>query len=153
MLHAGIIVLLIVTIFQVRAVADGNPDNYENCNKLLRKWVEKAPTCSSGFHKKIGSVLSDIGYKYESEVNLANGVATVDIALLKHKIVVEADGPTHYTVNSVDGRPWMMGSTKLRNEVIRCLGWQVIFACSSRNTNVLLAVSICADAQVQSSMI
>lgn len=122
-------------LLQVRAVVGRSMVDSENCNRLLKKWFERSSTCSSAFHKKVGDALKSLGYKHQKEVRLGNGVATVDIALVKHNIVIEADGPTHYSVNRIDGRHHMLGPTVLRNKVIESLGWKV-----RRNTSLSVSV-------------
>ncbi|GMH40890.1 hypothetical protein BSKO_08794 [Bryopsis sp. KO-2023] len=111
---------------QVRAVVGGNSEKFENCNKLLRKWFETAHTTGSTFQESVSSLMKKMGYKFQKEVRLGRGLATVDIALVKYNVVIEADGPAHYSSNLVEGKPMLMGGTKLRNDVIRSLGWEVI---------------------------
>ena len=46
----------------------------------------------------------------------------VDTALPKHKIAIEADGPTHYATNT--RRP--LGNTMLKRRLLKQLGWRVV---------------------------
>lgn len=46
----------------------------------------------------------------------------VDMALPKHRIVIEADGPTHYMTNGY--RP--VGATSLKHRLLRRLGWRLV---------------------------
>lgn len=46
----------------------------------------------------------------------------VDMALSSHKLVIEADGPTHFTFNTQ--RP--LGATSLKKRLLKQIGWQLI---------------------------
>eukprot|EP00889_Picochlorum_renovo_P003861 jgi/Picre1/30891/NNA_006250.t1 len=46
----------------------------------------------------------------------------VDMALLSHRIVIEADGPTHFTLNTQ--KP--LGATSLKKRLLRRIGWHLI---------------------------
>ena len=48
---------------------------------------------------------------------------TVDLALPAHRVAIEVDGPTHYTLNNTER---LCGHTLLKRRLLRQLGWHVV---------------------------
>lgn len=57
-------------------------------------------TMISELHRKVSRALSAMGLPHDCEVVTEDGLFSVDIMLREQGIIVEVDGPTHYTYNS-----------------------------------------------------
>ena len=54
----------------------------------------------SDLHRKVSKALTGMGLEHECEVMTEDGLFSVDILLRASRIVVEVDGPSHYTFNT-----------------------------------------------------
>ncbi|GMH43878.1 hypothetical protein BSKO_11812 [Bryopsis sp. KO-2023] len=85
------------------------------------------PTQISSFEKGILKMLLEKGISFESDKRLVDGVLPVDIFIPGTPgLVIECDGPTHYTINKVDGEYLQRGKTLFRNQVLEAAGYKVV---------------------------
>lgn len=81
---------------------------------------------SSGMQLSVLQALRDAGYQCRSEHMVGRGLFCVDIGLLHSsstRVVVEVDGPHHYSRNDVT-KP--LGDQLLRNRLLRALGFALV---------------------------
>ncbi len=94
-------------------------------SEAKKSWMEVTRTCVtiSGFHQEVSSTLSEMGVPHELEFLTEGGLYSLDIALKGRKICIEADGPTHYSINRPTVR---IGGDNLREAILTKQGWTVI---------------------------
>ena len=67
----------------------------------LQAWKNTVKrTLISELHRRVSRALSSMGLQHECEVVTDDGLFSVDIMLRDERIIVEVDGPSHYTYNS-----------------------------------------------------
>ncbi|GMH44216.1 hypothetical protein BSKO_12150 [Bryopsis sp. KO-2023] len=81
----------------------------------------------SQFEWRVKEQLDKAGIWSESRVVLCGGLIDVDL-LIKGEppVVIECDGPWHYTINKVDGGYMPTGETIFRNRLLEILGYKVV---------------------------
>ena len=67
-------------------------------SQAWKKTVKR--TLISELHRRVSRALSSMGLQHECEVVTDDGLFSVDIMLRDERIIVEVDGPSHYTYNS-----------------------------------------------------
>ncbi|CAD7697319.1 unnamed protein product [Ostreobium quekettii] len=82
-------------------------------------------TKTSYFQRDVANTLKRAGYSNVLEVPLGDGLVVVDIMVESHNLVIEVDGPEHFSSNKFRGQLRPLGSTELRNRIIQRLGFQV----------------------------
>ena len=79
----------------------------------------------SRFHHQVSACLGRLGVHHDCEVYTQNGYLSVDILLEGaggSKVVVEVDGPSHFSSNTLKTN----GSTLTRNELLRRWGYDLV---------------------------
>eukprot|EP01025_Chloroclados_australasicus_P024659 TRINITY_DN24708_c2_g1_i2.p1 TRINITY_DN24708_c2_g1~~TRINITY_DN24708_c2_g1_i2.p1 ORF type:complete len:519 (-),score=34.02 TRINITY_DN24708_c2_g1_i2:18-1397(-) len=87
--------------------------------------VRKDSTFSQ-FQEELEFILEELGVQFEQEVEIADGLAVVDFVIKqdgKQKLIIEADGPSHFCQN-VPKRP--LRKTMIRDEMLKKRGWKVL---------------------------
>eukprot|EP00884_Botryococcus_braunii_P011956 jgi/Botrbrau1/20761/Bobra.0753s0001.1 len=99
------------------------PEMYEYLEEVLLSRVKDRFKISA-MHQDVSRVLRSMGVQHEMEKLTDNGYFSLDIFLQSPNgpVVVEVDGPTHFTINTF--KP--MGATLLRWRMLNKLGYQVI---------------------------
>ena len=78
-------------------------------------------TVSNG-QREVADSLCRLGIAHELEYITADGLFSIDLAIVDRRIAVEFDGPSHFTVNSLEP----LGRTHLRHRLISAIGWLVV---------------------------
>ncbi|GBG86236.1 hypothetical protein CBR_g41140 [Chara braunii] len=82
---------------------------------------KKENLLTSNFQRSIAEVLDDMGLEPVTEYEV--GGYKTDMALPSNRVIIEADGPTHFAANM---RNWQMGPTRLKARVLQAQGWSVV---------------------------
>jgi very-short-patch-repair endonuclease len=53
---------------------------------------------------------------------MADGLFSIDLAIVDRRIALEFDGPSHFTRNTLEP----LGHTRLRDRLLSAMGWQVV---------------------------
>ncbi|GMH43890.1 hypothetical protein BSKO_11824 [Bryopsis sp. KO-2023] len=94
----------------------------ENCRE-----ASYSPTQESSFERIIQKMLLNEGLSYETNKRLVQDILSVDVFIPGTPgLVIECDGPTHYTINKVDGEYRRMGDTIFRNRLLEASGYKVV---------------------------
>jgi very-short-patch-repair endonuclease len=78
-------------------------------------------TVSNG-QREIGESLRRLGISHELEYITADGLFSIDLAIVDRRIAVEFDGPSHFTTNTLEP----LGHTRLRDRLLSAMGWCVV---------------------------
>ncbi len=78
-------------------------------------------TVSKG-QREVGGSLHRLGISHELEHITANGLFSIDLAIVDRRIAIEFDGPTHFTRNTLEP----LGHTRLRDRLLSAMGWHVV---------------------------
>jgi hypothetical protein len=78
-------------------------------------------TVSNG-QREVGESLRRLGIPHELECITADGLFSIDLAIVDRRIALEFDGPSHFTVNTLEP----LGHTRLRNRLLSAMGWHVV---------------------------
>jgi very-short-patch-repair endonuclease len=78
-------------------------------------------TVSNG-QREVGESLCRLGILYELEYITADGLFSIDLAILDRRIALEFDGPSHFTTNTLEP----LGHTRLRDRLLSAMGWCVV---------------------------
>ena len=90
-----------------------------------REIVSSKEPVLSRFHHQVSACLGRLGVHHDCEVYTQNGYLSVDILLEGaggSKVVVEVDGPSHFSSNTLKTN----GSTLTRNELLRRWGYDLV---------------------------
>ena len=89
----------------------------------VRAHREKARkvTVSNG-QREVGESLQRLGVAHELEHITADGLFSIDLAIVDRRIALEFDGPSHFTRNTLEP----LGHTRLRDRLLSAMGWQVV---------------------------
>ena len=106
----------------ILGVTDGVADE---CERAWLRAKAQDPTISKVQHH-IGEVLREIGAQdFEVEALVEGGKIRSDIVFPNSRIVVEVDGPHHYS-RDASGRLRELGQTVMRNNLLKSWGWRVV---------------------------
>ena len=104
------------TLAAVRAPASRARPAVQACREEARK-----VTVSNG-QREVGESLRRLGISHELEYITADGLFSIDLAILDRRIALEFDGPSHFTTNSLEP----LGHTRLRDRLLSAMGWCVV---------------------------
>jgi very-short-patch-repair endonuclease len=76
----------------------------------------------SNSQREVGESLRRLGISHELEYNTADGLFSIDLAILDRRIALEFDGPSHFTTNTLEP----LGHTRLRDRLLSAMGWRVV---------------------------
>ena len=62
------------------------------------------------------------GISHELEHITADGLFSIDLAIVDRRIALEFDGPSHFTSNTLEP----LGHTRLRDRLLSEMGWHVV---------------------------
>ena len=97
----------------------------DECERAWLRAKAQDPTISKVQHH-IGEVLREIGAQdFEVEALVEGGKIRSDIVFPNSRIVVEVDGPHHYS-RDASGRLRELGQTVMRNNLLKSWGWRVV---------------------------
>ena len=88
--------------------------------KAYRERAEKV-TVSKG-QREVGECLRRLGVSHELEYITADGLFSIDLAVVDRRIAIEFDGPSHFARNTKEP----LGHTRLRDRLLSAMGWQVV---------------------------
>ncbi len=78
-------------------------------------------TVSNG-QREVGESLRRLGILHELEYTTADGLFSIDLAIVDRRIALEFDGPSHFTRNTQEP----LGHTRLRDRLLAAMGWHVV---------------------------
>ena len=78
-------------------------------------------TVSNG-QREVGQSLRRLGIPHELECITADGLFSIDLAIVDRRIALEFDGPSHFTRNTQEP----LGHTRLRDRLLSAMGWHVV---------------------------
>jgi hypothetical protein len=78
-------------------------------------------TVSKGQREVRGS-LHRLGIPHELEHLTADGLFSIDLAIVDRRIAIEFDGPSHFTRNTLEP----LGPSRLRYRLLSAMGWHVV---------------------------
>ena len=78
-------------------------------------------TVSRGQREVAGS-LHRLGISHELEHITADGLFSIDLAIVDQRIAIEFDGPSHFMRNTFEP----LGHTRLRDRLLSAMGWHVV---------------------------
>lgn len=96
--------------------------------QAIAKWRKgNKPLLSSVWEAKVAKLLTDTGIPYTAQAAVADGLFQVDFHIpdCKPPIVIECDGPWHFSHNKLDGSYVDSGETLLRNMLLESHGFKV----------------------------
>lgn len=72
-----------------------------NCKALLQAWESDVEsTIVSKLHSEVSAVMSGLNVPHDIERITEDGLFSADILIEDVKVIVEVDGPHHFTVNT-----------------------------------------------------
>jgi hypothetical protein len=71
---------------------------------------------------QVGESLRRLGISHELEYTTADGLYSIDFAIVERRIALEFDGPSHFTRNTLEP----LGHTRLRDRLLSAMGWHVV---------------------------
>jgi hypothetical protein len=94
----------------------------EEAVRTYREQARKV-TVSNG-QREVGESLRRLGISHELEYITADGLFSIDLAIVDRRIAVEfrVDGPSHFTTNTLEP----LGHTRLRDRLLSAMGWCVV---------------------------
>jgi very-short-patch-repair endonuclease len=72
--------------------------------------------------QQLGESLRRLGISHELEYNIADGLYSINFAMVERRIALEFDGPSHFTRNTLEP----LGHTRLRDRLLSAMGWHVV---------------------------
>jgi hypothetical protein len=78
-------------------------------------------TVSKG-QREVGGSLLRLGIPHELEHITADGLFSIDLAIVDRRIAIEFDGPSHFMRNTFEP----LGHTRLRDRLLSAMGWHVV---------------------------
>ncbi len=88
--------------------------------KTYREEARKV-TVSNG-QREVGESLRRLGIPHELDCITADGLFSIDLAIMDRRIALEFDGPSHFTKNTLEP----LGHTRLRDRLLSAMGWHVV---------------------------
>jgi very-short-patch-repair endonuclease len=88
--------------------------------KAYREQAQKV-TVSKG-QREVGECLRRLGVSHQLECITADGLFSIDLAVVDRRIAIEFDGPSHFTRNTLEP----LGHTRLRDRLLSAMGWRVV---------------------------
>ena len=89
----------------------------------VRARIEEAQKVAvSNGQREVGEALHRVGIAHELEHITADGLFSIDLAIVDRCIAIEFDGVSHFTVNTLEP----LGHTGLRDRLLSAMGWQVV---------------------------
>jgi hypothetical protein len=89
----------------------------------LEAYREKARNVTtSTAQREVADSLGRLGTAHQLEYATADGLFSIDIAIVDRRIALEFDGPSHFTTNTLQP----LGHTLLRNRLLSAMGWKVV---------------------------
>ncbi len=88
--------------------------------KSYREEARKV-TVSNG-QREVGESLRRLGIPHELECITADGLLSIDLAIVDRRIALEFDGPSHFSRNTLEP----LGHTRLRDRLLSAMGWHVV---------------------------
>ena len=76
----------------------------------------------SNGQREVGESLHRLGISHELEYITADGLFSIDLAVVDRRIALEFDGPSHFTTNTLEP----LGHTRLRDQLLSAMGWRVV---------------------------
>ena len=76
----------------------------------------------SNSQREVADSLCRLGISHELEYVTADGLFSIDLAIVDRRIALEFDGPSHFTRNTLEP----LGHTRLRDRLLSAMGWQVV---------------------------
>ena len=98
------------------------PAMLEVAVKARREEARKVTVSNS--QREVGDSLRRLGIPHEPEYVTADGLFSIDLAMVDRRIAIELDGPgpLHFTTNTLEP----LGHTRLRNRLLSAMGWHVV---------------------------
>ena len=96
------------------------PSMLEVAVKTYREEARKV-TVSNG-QREVGESLRRLAIPHELECITADGLFSIDLAIVDRRIALEFDGPSHFTRNTLEP----LGHTRLRDRLLSAMGWHVV---------------------------
>jgi hypothetical protein len=93
---------------------------FEVAVKTYREEARKV-TVSNG-QREVGESLRRLGIPHELEYLTADGLFSIDLAIVDRRIAIEFDGPSHFSRNTLEP----LGHTRLRDRLLSAMGWHVV---------------------------
>jgi hypothetical protein len=89
----------------------------------VKAYTEEARkvTVSNG-QREVGESLRRLGIPHELEYVTADGLFSIDLAIVDRHVALEFDGPSHFTHNTLEP----LGHTRLRDRLLSAMGWYVV---------------------------
>jgi len=78
-------------------------------------------TVSNG-QREVGESLRRLGIPHELEYNTADGLFSIDLAIVDRRVALEFDGPSHFARKTLEP----LGHTRLRDRLLSAMGWHVV---------------------------
>ncbi len=78
-------------------------------------------TVSRG-QQEVGESLRRLGVSHELEYITADGLFSIDLAIVDRQIALEFDGPSHFTTSTLEP----LCRTRLRDRLLSAMGWHVV---------------------------
>ena len=72
--------------------------------------------------REVGESLQRLGVAHALEHITADGLFSIDLAIVDLRIALEFDGPAQFTTNTLEP----LGHTRLRDRLLSATGWQVV---------------------------
>jgi hypothetical protein len=88
--------------------------------KTYREEARKV-TVSNG-QREVGESLRRLGIPHELEYLTADGLFSIDLAIVDRRIAIEFDGPSHFSSNTLEP----LGHSCLRDRLLSAMGWHVV---------------------------
>jgi hypothetical protein len=85
-----------------------------------RSEARKATVSNS--QREVGQSLRRLGISHELEYITADGLFSIDLAILDRRIALEFDGPSQFARNTLEP----LGHTRLRDRLLSAMGWHVV---------------------------
>ena len=82
------------------------------CSEQARQSTE------SNAQQRVGQSLCRLGRSHEPEHITPDGLFSTDLAIVDRRIVLEFDGPSHFTRNTLEP----LGHTRLRDRLLSAMG-------------------------------
>ena len=96
------------------------PAMLEVAVKAHREEARKVTVSNS--QREVGESLRRLGIPHELEYITADGLFSIDLAMVDRRIAIEFDGPLHFTTNTLEP----LGHTRLRDRLLSAMGWHVV---------------------------
>ena len=95
----------------------------DDCKTAWLAMKTRDPTISK-LQSDVSTSLEELGIPFELEAPVQGGLIRPDIVLAERRVVIEVDGPHHFSYDS-EGVRRLLGSTQMRNNLLQSWGWRV----------------------------